>query len=91
MINTYTDFGFMDAELGNSVDVLLLVRRDSDNPLKPKHHLITSDGNNVERDSSKLFIYNAVWNRAQNEDTGNTCTHTHTHTHTHFESYNVLL
>ena len=70
VINSFTDFGFMEAELSSRMDVLIVIGRDSDNPEKPRHRLITSDSRNIETDSTKLYLYNAVWNRDETDSPG---------------------
>ena len=65
VVSEFTDFGFMEAELSAGTDVVLVIRRDGGNLYKPKHHLLTSDRTTVEKDSTKLYIYNAIWNKDQ--------------------------
>ena len=56
----------MESELHTKLDILLLIRRDSSDLQKPKHHLLTFDQSTVDIDSSKLYIYNALWKKKQN-------------------------
>ena len=68
MLSLFTDFGFMEGELTSSMDVLVVIGRDSDRPDRPKHRLITSDRRHIDAGSTKLYLYNAVWNRDELED-----------------------
>ena len=64
VIGEYTDYGFMEGELTANMEVVLVLRRKTEQPAKPQHDLLTFT-HKVEQDFSKLFIYNAVWNNLE--------------------------
>ncbi len=55
----------MEAILHADMQILLIIGRDSMYPAsKPKHHLETFDKlDDFESESSKLYVYNAMWNK----------------------------
>jgi hypothetical protein len=66
--NEYTNFGFLDSQLSANGEMLLIIRRDTRTPSFPMHHLIsfdalTSSQSDPTFGSSKLYIYNAIWNK----------------------------
>lgn len=64
VIGGYTEFGFTQEELSEGAELLMVIRRGEEDPDKPKHDLVIFSHNDVvEPDSSKLYIYNAVWRR----------------------------
>ena len=68
MIGDFTDFGFAQRELSEGAELLIVIRRGKKNPEKPKHDLVIfSPSDAVEPGSSKLYIYNAVWNKESPE------------------------
>lgn len=68
MIRDFTDFGFAQGELSEGAELLIVIRRSKENPEKPKHDLVIfSPSDEVEPGSSKLYIYNAVWNKESPE------------------------
>lgn len=74
MVGDYTDFGFMEGELAEDMEVVMIITRNKDDSKKPGHQLLTFP-RNVEQDFSKLYIYNAVWH-AKMEDKGTVMTST---------------
>ena len=64
--NGYTDFGFIDPDISQENEIVLIIRRDSENQLQPRHHLIVFDPTSVNTETSRLYIYNAIWNRNNN-------------------------
>ena len=68
MIRDFTDFGFAQGELSEGAELLIVIRRSKENPEKPKHDLVIfSPSDEVEPGSSKLYVYNAVWNKESPE------------------------
>lgn len=61
VIHKYTDYGFMKGELNEQEKMVMILTRNKKDPKKPHHELLTFP-QSVEPDSSKLYIYNAVWN-----------------------------
>ncbi len=62
VVGEYTDFGFMEEELDQGMEVVLILQRNTQDPGggKPQHRVLTSAS--YEPDYSKLYLYNAVWN-----------------------------
>ena len=53
----------MSAELDEDKRVVIILGRDSEEPSKLDHRLLVFEGENqADPDSSKLFIYNSLWN-----------------------------
>ena len=70
MIGGYTEFGFTQEELSDGAELLMVIRRGKGDPDQPKHDLVIFSHNDlVEPDSSKLYIYNAVWKK-ESQDKG---------------------
>ena len=61
----------MEPRLHSAMDMLLVIGRDGASPRKPKHYITTFDHNEVEMDSSKLYVHNAMWNK-EDSSTGPT-------------------
>lgn len=60
----------MESELSQNKEIILLISRNPDNLHKPKHHLIVFDHSTVDIDSTKLYIYNGIWNKQHREKGG---------------------
>ena len=65
--HNFTSYGFMEPRLNSDMQLLLVISRNNDHPDKPKHYLTTFDQNEVDAESSKLYIFNAVWNQIDRE------------------------
>lgn len=60
----------MESELSQSKEIILLISRNPDNLHKPKHHLLVFDHSTIDIDSTKLYIYNGIWNKQHKEKGG---------------------
>ena len=53
----------MAPRLHSNMEMLLVIGRDTQDSNKPKHHLHAFDQTEVESMSSRLFVFNAMWNK----------------------------
>ena len=58
----FTDFGFMESDLSANKEVMLLIRRNTAMKHLPQHHLLVFNRNDIDSESSRLYIYNAIRN-----------------------------
>lgn len=56
----------MESDLSPNMEVIMLLSRHSGDPSKPKHNLLVFDQSTIPPDSSKLYLYNAMYNRISN-------------------------
>ena len=52
----------MESELSADKEVILIIRRNNRNHNLPQHHLIVFNKENINTDTSKVYIYNAMKN-----------------------------
>ena len=64
----YTDFGFAGADIHSDSEIILLIRRDSVMTDFPKHHFFAFNTADVQIDSSKIFLYNAVFSKQHHDN-----------------------
>lgn len=58
----------MDGDLKQDSDVIIVITRATNDPRKPRHHLLTFDRTAVEADTSKLYIFNGIWSKEHHDE-----------------------
>lgn len=65
VVQDLNDYGFMEPVLHPGMQILMVIGRDaSPNVNKPKHHLAVFTAKDVEVESSKVYVFNAILNKA---------------------------
>ena len=56
-----SEYGYIEGEVSSDEEVLVIVRRSKTDPHKPQHD-IKLFPTKLEDDTSRVYLYNAVWN-----------------------------
>lgn len=65
VLHDLTDYGFMEPILSPDMQILMVIGRNNwPNIDKPKHHLTAFNTKDVEIESSKVYVFNGILNKA---------------------------
>ena len=56
------EYGYIGGEVRMGDEVVVIVRRSQLDPLKPAHHIKKFPTGDLSTDTSRAYLYNAVWN-----------------------------
>ena len=66
------EYGYIEGEVGMGDEVVVIVRRSQTHPHQPAHDIKEFPTGDLSSDTSKVYLYNAVWNNNTNLPGSNT-------------------